>query len=96
MDNGEGGNGGARNEARCLRIARKGIHTSHDFANMMSALMTDLAEGTVSPGVGNAISNAGGKLLKNEELKQKYGRVGDGNEKTLTLAGDDGTPLLDA
>ena len=39
---------------------------------MMSALMTDLSNGSVSPNVGTAICNAGGKLLKVNELMLKY------------------------
>lgn len=41
---------------------------------MMSALMSDLIEGTVTPQVGNATVNAGGKLLKIVELQLKYGQ----------------------
>jgi hypothetical protein len=89
MGNDHKGKKSASQQSRCLTIARKGIRTSHDFANMMSALMTDLAEGSMTPGQGNAICNAGGKLLKNVELEQKYGVKGPGNERTLQLA--DGT-----
>jgi hypothetical protein len=39
----------------------------------MSALMSDLIEGTVTPQVGNATCNAGGKLLRIVELQYKYG-----------------------
>ena len=54
---------------------------------MMSALMSDLIEGRVTPNVGNATVNAGGKLLKVVELQYKYGTVSDGQqEKVLTLA----------
>lgn len=41
----------------------------------MSALMTDLLNGSVTPGIGNATCNAGGKLLKMVELNQKYGQA---------------------
>lgn len=41
---------------------------------MMSGLMTDLRDGSVTPQIGNAICNAGGKLLKVVELEHKYGR----------------------
>jgi hypothetical protein len=55
---------------------------------MMSAMMSDLIEGKISPGVGNAACNAGGKLLKAVELTIKYGQKGPGTgEKTLQLAG---------
>jgi len=54
---------------------------------MMSALMSDLIEGRVTPSVGNATCNAGGKMLKVVELQYKYGTVGPGQkDKTLVLA----------
>lgn len=54
---------------------------------MMSALMCDLIEGRVTPSVGNATCNAGGKLLKVVEMQQKYGTDGPGTgEKILPLA----------
>lgn len=54
----------------------------------MSALMSDLIEGKITPGVGNAACNAGGKLLKMVEMEAKYGQAGSGTgEKTLLLAG---------
>lgn len=72
---------------RSLEIAQRGIKTDSDFANMMSALMSDLIEGKVTPSVGNATCNAGGKLLKVVELKYKYGTEGKGQgAKTLLLA----------
>jgi hypothetical protein len=39
----------------------------------MSALMSDLIEGKITPSVGNAAVNAGGKLLKITEMQLKYG-----------------------
>lgn len=72
---------------RSLSLAVKGVKTSHDFANLMSALMSDIIEGTVAPNVGNATCNAGGKLLRIVELQYKYGTTNkDGESKTLTLA----------
>ena len=60
---------------KSLGIAEKGINTSQQFAALMSALMTDLLNGSVTPGIGNATCNAGGKLLKMVELNQKYGQA---------------------
>jgi hypothetical protein len=72
---------------RSLDYARRGIKTSHDFANLMSALMSDLIEGNVAPNVGLATANAGGKLLKVVEMQYKYGTAGkDGSPKTLVLS----------
>ena len=81
---------GADEEKRpfSLSIARLGIRTSQDFANMMSALMSDLAEGKVTPNVANAICNAGGKLLKVVDMQQKYGTAVPGHRKLLSLAPD--------
>lgn len=53
----------------------------------MSALMSDLIEGRITPSVGHATCNAGGKLLKVVELQYKYGTKGGGSgERTLLLA----------
>lgn len=73
-------------QPRSLRVASKGIRTGHDFANVMSALMSDLIEGRVTPSIGNATCNAGGKLLKIVEMQYKYGTDGPGQRKILTLA----------
>lgn len=63
---------------KSLTIAASGIQTAGDFAAMMSALMSDLIEGRVTPQVGNATCNAGGKLLRIVELQYKYGVQQDG------------------
>lgn len=49
--------------------------------------MSDIIDGRVSPAVGNATCNAGGKLLKAVELQLKYGipSGSDGRRKTLDL-----------
>lgn len=47
--------------------------------------MSDLIEGTVTPSVGNATVNAGGKLLKVVEMRLKYGTQDGGEEKLLRL-----------
>jgi hypothetical protein len=60
---------------KSLAIAERGINTAQQFASLMSALMTDLLNGSVTPGIGNATCNAGGKLLKMVELNQKYGQA---------------------
>ena len=52
----------------------------------MSALMSDLIDGRVTPNVGNATCNAGGKLLKVVEMQYKYGTQGPGQNKKLILA----------
>ena len=80
-------------EPKSLHIAANGIQTGIDFARFMSALMTDLIEGRVSPGIGNAACNAGGKLLKVVELQHKYGTPGPGRSNKildLTMNGSEG------
>lgn len=49
----------------------------------MSGLMSDIIEGKVSPGVGNAACNAGGKLLKVVEMQYKYGSSAPGSSKKI-------------
>ena len=73
--------------AKCLAIATKegGIKTGKDFAQFMSALMGDLISGDVTPGVGNAACNAGGKLLKVVEMQHRYGVRSGSNEQVLEL-----------
>lgn len=60
--------------SRCLPIAERGIETGPQFAALMSALMTDLITGCITPEIGNATCNAGGKLLKIVEMQHKYGK----------------------
>lgn len=76
-------------DAKSLEFSQKGIKTSADFANMMSALMTDIITGKINPQVGNAVCNAGGKLLKIVEMQYRYGTESgqQPKEKVLTLAG---------
>lgn len=77
-------------DTKTLQFSQNGIKTSVDFANLMSALMTDLLTGRVSPQVGNAVCNAGGKLLKIVEMQARYGTPEgqQSKEKVLTLATD--------
>lgn len=53
----------------------------------MSAVMSDLIAGDMTPQVGNAVCNAGSKLLKIVEMQHKYGRSSDQQqpEKVLKL-----------
>ena len=77
---------------RSLVVANRGIKTSKDFADLMSGLMSDLISGKVTPNVGNATCNAGGKLLKVIEMEYKYGTDGTaGTKRTISLALEDRT-----
>lgn len=73
---------------RALAISERGIRTGADFANVMSALMGDLIAGRITPQVGNATCNVGGKLLKIVEMQHRYGTTGDNGMavKTILLA----------
>lgn len=72
-------------KAKSIAIASAGVKTASDFANLMSALMSDLIEGRLTPAIGNATCNAAGKLLKIVEMNQRYGK-GDGTERELILS----------
>lgn len=83
---------------RSLAIAESGVKTSADFARMMSAIMSDVIVGRISPAVGNAACNAGGKLLKMVEMQHRYGRPASGSAReprVITLAGaEDDQPQI--
>lgn len=71
---------------RCAVISDKGINSSRDFAQYMSALMSDITSSRIEPRVAAAACNAGGKLLKVIEMEHKYGRgKRDGAPLVLSL-----------
>jgi len=79
---------------KSLAIADRGINTGAQFSALMSAIMTDLLNGSVTPGIANATCNAGGKLLKMVELNMKYGQQQvEGGIKNLQLVSPDAAPL---
>lgn len=61
-------------DARVRVIGERGIINASDFADYMSAVMSDLVSGAITPQVANAACNAGGKLLKVMEMRMKYGQ----------------------
>lgn len=73
-------------EPRSLAISSRGVKTGEDFANLMSAMMSDVIDGRINPAVANAACNAGGKLLKAVEMQYRYGKQSEQREPTLTLA----------
>ena len=76
----------SKTEPRSLAIAESGIATGNDFARCMSALMSDIIASRITPQVGNAVCNAGGKLLKVVELQMRYGSAKTPNgERVLHL-----------
>lgn len=76
----------SQGEPRSLHISERGIRTGTDFANMMSALMSDIIAGRVTPQVGNAACNAGGKLLKIVEMQHQFGKPNTSGSKEIILA----------
>ena len=72
--------------ARSLALARAGITSGVDFARVMSALMSEVLEGSVTPEIANATVNAGGKLLKVVEMQYKYAPPKLGEQPMLVLA----------
>jgi len=55
----------------------------------MSNLMSDLLAERVTPRVGTAVCNAGGKLLKVTELQFKYGTPVAGGKQDISLGFSD-------
>ena len=55
----------------------------------MSAIMSDVIEHKLTPGVANAAVNAGGKLLKIVDMQLRHGTsVGGGASQTLQLVAE--------
>lgn len=52
----------------------------------MSALMSDVIDGSIAPSIANATVNAGGKLLKVVEMQYRYGTPKEQRPMILTLA----------
>jgi hypothetical protein len=50
---------------------------------MMSALMSDVVDGRITPQAAGSVVNAGGKLLKVVELQLKYGDSQRGSDIDL-------------
>ena len=73
---------------RSLALFEKGITTGHDFAAGMSALMSDVISGSVTPQIANAVCNAGGKLLKVVEMSHRWGKrdLKTGGDQVLKLS----------
>jgi hypothetical protein len=79
----------ARSVPRSIEIAARGISTASDFSQLMSALMSDVIEGLMTPSVSNAAVNAGGKLLKAVEMQIKYGTKNGTGVSDLVLSHED-------
>ena len=71
---------------RSAKISAEGVTTGQDFARLMSALMSDVIEGRISPIAANAACNAGGKLLKVVEMQYKYASAAKPGQPAFILA----------
>ena len=78
--------GKRKSKSKSLELAKDGGVTGVDFARLMSALMSDVIEGTITPEISNATVNAGGKLLKAVEMQYKYASSSTGENTELLLA----------
>ena len=70
-------------------LAAKGVSTTLDVANLMRALISDIATDSIAPQKANAICNAAGKMLKTAEVEFKWKTSDGGKGKPLVLASGD-------
>jgi hypothetical protein len=68
-------------EPRSLTIAKRGVSTGADFAELMSALVSDIIEDRIDVNTANAVTNAGRQLLRVVELQYRYGSGPGGEEE---------------
>lgn len=64
----------AKKDAQCLKFSRHGVKDVDDFSGLMSSMMSDLIEGKISPQIGNAVCNAGGKLLQAVGMQLRHSK----------------------
>ena len=77
---GQDAQGNPQAAARSLAVTRHGVRTGEDFADLMSALMGDVIEGTITPNVANAACNAGRQLLRITEMQYRYAGGGQARD----------------
>jgi hypothetical protein len=70
---------------RIDRFMATGINTADDITGLMSDTICDLIEGKLETRMAGTLCNAAGRILKAEELKQRYGTIHGGN-RTKQLA----------
>ena len=71
---------------RTSAIAKRGIRTGQEFANLMSALIYDLVEERMEPKVSNAICRVSSNMLRMVELEYKAGQAKIAKNGHLELA----------
>ena len=59
---------------RTLKYAKKGIKNSHDLADFMSAMMSDVIEGRVAPSAGNAACKEALDIYRREHPEEFKGK----------------------
>lgn len=60
-------------KTKSAEIATKGIRTASQFADLMSALMADLLNETITPEVGHVVCKAAHSLLAVVEMSHRHG-----------------------
>jgi hypothetical protein len=86
---GEVGVTAGKGTPRSLEIAERGVSSSAEFRNLMSAVMTDTLRGSLAPDVTNAVCNAAGKLLKMVEIEYKVATDPERRNRHVTVAFDE-------
>jgi hypothetical protein len=59
---------------RTLKYAKKGIKNSHDLADFMSAMMSDVIEGRVAPSAGNTACKEAFDTYRREHPEEFKGK----------------------
>lgn len=72
---------------RSLAVFEQGISSCGQLASAMSLLMADLISERVGTSIGNAVCNAGAKMLKAAEMQQRFGVSNKQGRKELQLIG---------
>jgi len=62
-------------QSKSYQLAKKPIRTTHDYAEIMATLMSDVIRENISIGVVNSAVNAGRQLIKVAELNLKYSNL---------------------
>ncbi len=75
--------------AKSQIIAARGVNTTHDIANLMRSLISDLGTDSVAPQKANAICNAAKTMLKTAEVQFKWKTSDGGEGKSLRLTSGD-------
>lgn len=78
-------------KTKSAAIATGGIHTAAQFANLMSAVMSDLLDGSITPEVGNVVCKAAKNLLDVVEMSHRHG---NGNFANVFVVPAKPTPTL--